>query len=379
MATATAPAPEQVPELIPTVSPWKRQPSAREVCGIGLLGGLIFVVIICVSQNYFAKVDNFGDSASYMEIASAIRHWDFRGLTVVEHFWGLPYFIAGLSMLTGLSYRASLLVISVAASFASLFLVRQLWGGWVAALFAVVSFDWLQRSYLGGSEPLFAALLFSSFLAMRRQRWVLAALLASLATVCRPLGLFALLGIGVTLLWKREFVKCAAATTTGAAIGTAYALPLWRYFGSPLANVHGYNPEGKIFGFPFYAIIKGTILYSAPWTSLTLSFAWILVVSAAVIVATSKSYRAYVREFPVENIFAALYLLSVYCYNYPYWARGSFPRFVIPVIPFVLFAFLPRIPKDRRLLWALAIIMPALAAISAIGLRSVLASVRGFF
>ncbi len=377
MPTATASAPTGIPKQITTVSPWAREPSAREVCAIALLGGLIFVAVICKSQNYLAKVDIFGDA--YMEIASAIRHWDFRGL-VVEQFWGLPYFMAALSMLTDLSDRTSLLVICVAASFVSLLFVRRLWGGWVAALFAVVSFDWMQRSYLGGSEPLFAALLFSSFLAVRRQRWVLATLLASLATVCRPLGVFALLGIGVTLLSKREFLRCAAATATGAAIGLAYVLPLWRYFGSPLANVHGYNPQGKMFGFPFYAIIKGTILYPAPWTNLVLSFGWILLVSAAVIAAVrSEHYRVYAREFPVENIFAALFLLAVYCYNSPYWARGSFPRFVIPVVPFVLFAFSPRIPKDRRLLWALAFIMPALAAISAIGLRSVLASIRSVF
>jgi hypothetical protein len=378
MATATVTAPERKRSFT-ELSPATPEPSLREICAIALLGGLIFVAIICSFQNYFSKVDNFGDSASYMEIASAIRHWDFRGL-VVEHFWGLPYFMAVLSMLTGLSDRASLLVICIAASFASLFFVRQLWGGWVAAWFAVVSFDWLQRSYLGGSEPLFVALLFSSFLAVRRQRWVFAALLASLATLCRPLGLFALLGIAASLLWKRELLKCGAATATGAAIGLAYALPLWLYFGNPLANVHGYNPQGKMFGFPFYAIIKGTIVYPAPWTNLVLSSAWILLVSAAVIVAVrSQSYRAYAREFPVENIFAAFCLLSVYCYNYAYWARGSFPRFVIPIIPFVLLAFLPRIPKDRRLLWALAFIMPALAAVSAIGLQSVLGSIRGVF
>lgn len=372
MATATASAPSSRQSY--AALPGTREPSTREILAIALVTSLIFVSIICASQNYFAKVDNFGDSASYMEIASAIRHWDFHGL-IVEHFWGLPYFMAALSKLTGVSDRAALLVICLASSFLSVVLARQLWGGWVAAWFAVLSFDWMQRSLLGGSEPLFAALLWSSFLAVRRERWLLAALLASLATVCRPLGVFALLGIGLRLIWKREFFKAAAAAATGAAIGAAYCFPLWRYFGSPLANVHGYNSQGKMFGFPFYAIIKGTILYPAPWTNLIFSFGWILFVSAAVVVAAgSKRYRAYACEFPVENIFAVLYLFSVYCYNYPYWARGSFPRFVIPVIPFILFAFLPRIPKDRGLVWALAVLMPALAAVSAIGLQSVVAA-----
>ena len=63
----------------------------------------------------------------------------------------------------------------------------RLWGGWVAGFFAILNFDWMQRSYLGGSEPLFVALLFASFLAIRKERWWLACVLASLSTVVRPL------------------------------------------------------------------------------------------------------------------------------------------------------------------------------------------------
>jgi hypothetical protein len=355
---------------------WKKEPTIKEVSALVLLTGCMFVGFICLFQSYCAKVDYFGDSLSYMGIASAIRHWDFKGL-VIEHFWGLPYFMAFLSKVTHVSDRTALLAICFASSFASVILVHRLWGGWVAGLFAVLNFDWMQRSFLGGSEPLFAALLFGSFLAVRRGRWLLATVLASLATVCRPLGLFALVGIGATLLWKREPLKCALATVIGVAVGALYSLPLAIYFGSPLANVHGYDPNGNLFGLPFYAIIEGTILYPAPWTNLILTFGWILFVLAGIItMAVTENYRAYAREFPVESIFAALYLISVYCYNYPYWARGNFPRFVIPAVPFVLLALLRWVPKDRRLIWALALVMPVLAAASAIGVRIVEASIR---
>jgi hypothetical protein len=374
MRTITANAP--IRQSQEAAGAWTKEPSVRELVGLVVVTGVIFVAFICLFQNYFAKIDDFADSASYMQIAAAIRHWNFKGL-VIEHFWGLPYFMALLSMIGRFSDRTALIVICVASSLTSVILAHRLWGGWVAAMFAVLSFDWMQRSFLGGSEPIFVALLFASFLAVRRNRWLLAALLASFATVCRPLGVFALLAMGATLLWRRDFLKCALAAAIGAAIGAAYAWPLAHYFGRALANVHGYDPNGTMFGIPFFAIIKGTVLYPAPWTNLILSFGWILFVSVGVVAMMwREEYRAYARKFPVESIFAALYLISVYCYNYPSWARGSFPRFVIPALPFVLLALLCWIPKDRRLLWILAVFMPVLAAASAIGVKSVAASIQ---
>jgi hypothetical protein len=49
---------------------------------------------------------------------------------------------------------------------------------------------------------------------------------------------------------------------------------------------------------------------------------------------------------------------------------GNFIRFSIPALPFVFFAILPWLPKDRRVLWTLAVVAPVLAACSAIGIRN---------
>src|ERR1700719_3238493 len=134
---------------------------------------------------------------------------------------------------------------------------------------------------------------------VRRQRCPMPARLAALATLVRPMGFFALLAIGLTLLWKREHREFLLSTAIGAAIGALYVLPLTLYFGSPLANVHGYNPSGTLFGVPFYAIIKGTILYPAPWTNLIFSLGWILFVLAGMIaMAATETYRSYARRFP---------------------------------------------------------------------------------
>jgi hypothetical protein len=104
-----------------------------------------------------------------------------------------------------------------------------------------------------------------------------------------------------------------------------------------------------------------------------LSFGWISFVLAGIAaMVASKTFREYANAHPVEVIFAATYLLAIFSYNYPYWARGSFPRFAIPIVPFVLLALMPWMPKSRGLLWGLGVISPLLAAASALGVRNVL-------
>jgi len=105
-----------------------------------------------------------------------------------------------------------MLTTSIVSSAVAAGIAYRLWGGWIARLFAILSFDWLQRSYMGGSEPFFVALLFGAFWAVRRERWALAALLASCATVVRPLGIFALIGIGLLPLWRHDYRRFATAT-----------------------------------------------------------------------------------------------------------------------------------------------------------------------
>ncbi len=371
--------PIQVSEKL--TPPWRSEPSLRETVAVCLASAAIFVVFTSVITPYLSLVDNFGDNSAYISIAAAIRKWDFRGV-FVKHFWGYPYFMAAISKLTGVSDRTALLLVSWVASVVAVILAYRLWGGWIATVFAIANFDWYQRSYLGGSEPLFVALVFGSFLAIRRERWLLAALLAALATVTRPLGVFLLLGIGLRLLWRRDWKHLVPSALIGLVIGTLYVIPLARYFQDPLATVHSYESSQAaatepLFGLPFYAMIKGTLLSPAPLSNLVLTFGWIfLVLIAIVAMVWTKQFRSYAREHVPEIIFVAPYLLSLYCYNYPMWARGNFPRFAIPIVPFVLLALGRWLPKDRRILWALAPVTAILAASSAIGIRNVVHLLR---
>src|SRR5512133_1415689 len=80
---------------------WKSEPSQRELLLLCSVTCLLFVSCILLFRNYFDLVDNFADSAAYMGLTYAIRHWDFHGV-VIKQFWGLPYAMAALSSLTGL-------------------------------------------------------------------------------------------------------------------------------------------------------------------------------------------------------------------------------------------------------------------------------------
>jgi hypothetical protein len=358
----------------------KPEPTLAEIIALWSLTCVIFVSCVAALRNYLALVDDSGDDSAYMAVAAAIRHWNFHGL-MVKQFWGLPYVMAAISRLTGASDRTALMVICFTSSLAAVVIAYRLWGGWVAGFFAILNFDWMQRSFLGGSEPLFVALLFASFLAVRKERWWLAALLASFATIVRPLGFFALLGIGLVLLWKRDYRRLVPAVAIGLLVGVLYAIPLAKFTGDPLATVHSYhNPEwqgGWLFGFPFYAIFKGTFTEHSPWTNLVLSFGWIFIVLIAVVVMLrSKDFRDFARAHLVQVLFLAPYILSLYTYNYPHWARGNFQRFSIPILPFLLIALYRWIPKDRRVLWALGAVMSVLAAASALGVANVPGLIR---
>jgi hypothetical protein len=363
-----------------SIGKWEMEPSPREVLLLSAVGCVVFVIVVSLLRGWFELVDNFGDSPGYMAVASAIRRWKFEGL-VVKHFWGYSYFMAAVSTLTGAPDRIALLTVSLVCCFLSIAFAHRLWGGWIAGFFAVLNFDWMQRSCLGGSEPLFVALLFGAFLAARRERWPFATLLAALSTVVRPVGFFSLAGVGLTLLWQRRFRKLAVAILIGLIVGVLYVLPLAQHFGDPLANVNRYEHAdwegGRLIGWPVYAIIKGTVLHPQPWTNLVLTFGWIsFVLAGAIAMAARKSFRHYCRDHLIEMIFATAYVFFIYTYNSPYWARGSFPRFAIPVIPFVLLALDRWLPKDRRLLWVLGIVSPLLAAASAVGIRQTMDILR---
>ena len=369
------------PRLVPlsdsAVPLWRREPRLVEILAIVAMVAILFVTAVSHFGSYSHILRESGDNGAYISAASAIRHWDFRGVQV-KQFWGYSYVMALVS-LTGLSLSACLLFVSIACSLLSTLICFRLWGGWIAALFAISNFEWMQRSFLGGSEPLFVLFLFACFWAVRAQRWKTAALLASLATITRPVGFMALLAIGIVLLWNREYRKMISSMAMSGAIGMLYLLPFWLYFGDPLYQVHRYRTSdwhsGSAVSWPLHAIIQSLIRNREPWTNVVLTMTWIIFAIVA-LVALTLQRRRWMQEAKAEWLFALIYGSFLLCYSSPEWARADFPRFIIPALPIMFVAVSDWFPRDRRLLWVIATVSPLLAAASALGIRNVLAALR---
>ena len=353
----------------------------RELLLLVITSLVVFVVTLSFLGGWWHSVLHYGDNAAYAEVATAIQRWNFHGLNI-QHFMGYPYAIAAVSSVSRLSIPVALWLVACISSVVAVVLTARLYGTRVAAYFALSNFAWLQLSFLGGSEPLGVALAMGSLLAFRQRRPFLAAVLAALGVTVRPLILCALLGIGLTLLQRKQFRSFLIALATSLCIGGFYVAPLAIYFGDPLLTVHSYTsrdyggggvagPHGHLFGWPFHGIIVGTLTYPAPWTNLVLSCSWILLVLVGTGMMFSKRFRDHIRAFPNEGIYCGLYLLVLFCYDYLIWARGSFIRFSIPVLPLVFYALLQWLPKSRWFLWFLAVLSPILAAASAVGIRNV--------
>jgi hypothetical protein len=346
-----------------------------------LISYIVFLIVLRLVAGSFALVGGpTGDNPSYLEAATAIRHWQFSGV-VVKQFWGLPYAIAGLSFVTGMTGRAALVVVCILASLVSVALCHRLWGGWIAIFFGLLSLDWFQRSLLGGAEPLFMAMILSSFLTLRGGKWAWSAVFGALATVVRPFAIFALIGLGLQLLPQRKVREFLFATAIALAIGTVYAWPLAHYMGSPFANVALYQRNdwhgGLPFNFPFVAIIHDTIPLNVPVTNLVLTLGWILfVITGLGVGIASGEFVSYAKAYPAESCFVCLYCLALYTYDAPGWSRSNFPRFAIPMLPWVLVFMRRYLPTRRWVVGVLCVVSPALAAASAIGVHNVARSLQ---
>jgi len=351
----------------------------RRVLLMTIVCYLVYAVTIALLANYREIVWSFGDNSPYVRIATAIEHWNFADLHV-KLFWGLPYTMAGVSSVTRLSNLNALLAISILASLVTIALAFRLWGGWVTLAFVILSREWLERSLLGGAEPMFLALLFAAFLTARKEKWKVAALLASLATVVRPMGVFGLAGIGFALLLRREYAKFLWASSIGLGIGLLYILPLKLYFGDPMANVKGYdhadwNSNSPI-TFPFAAIVRNALAGGSTRLNLARTLVWIVfILVAAALMVKSGRFRAYAQSRPMEATFWALYLLFLFTYNSS-WAWGEFPRFAIPLIPFSAYAVERWIPRAYWLLFALGVFAAVLSAAETLGIVSTLGRLR---
>lgn len=300
---------------------------------------------------YLVRVREFPDMSSYAEAALAIRHWHLQGV-VARQFCGYAYAAVPLSfLLPGVPMLVVLVIVSAIAGGVTVWLTHRLWGGWVALYMTALGWQWIQREAFGGSEPLFMALVLAALLSARRDQWLRAALWSALATTVRPIGVFAVGAILVTVLMRRRWADAAIGAGVVAAVFGLYCVPL-AFTGDALGNLHWYAPQ----------LHDGTV-----WRQLfveEVSRLRMIVVAAAiatVLVAPLVCFVEEQRGRQAENLFAlgsSCFLVTLNCQP----CAWAFSRFAIVSIPFALVVLRRWLPRDDRVVAVLSIVSALIAA-----------------
>jgi hypothetical protein len=341
------------------------EPSKTEAVLILLVTFLVQIAEALRTTGWLARAtgqfDNL-DNSNYLAVADFIRRWNSTTLEY-QHFWGYPYAIIAVSRILHLSSLQALVIISLTSAIATCLLLHRLYGGLVAVTFGMVSSTWILLSVFGGCESLFLALLFSSFLAARHEQWVLAVFLGCVAATVAPLGVLLPLALLASLAWKREWRVLAACCLVALVSAAIYLIPIYLLTGDAITQIRQYSSAWQGHDFPFahrgiltlplLRLFQSYYYLRASWSSLpsaVLRLTWIL---AAIGGAVALWTPRYSRELPTaERIFGCAYSTFLLCYNFDFVAM-YIPRFILPVLPLMLFACRKWIPRDRRILWPL--------------------------
>lgn len=362
----------------------KSEPSGTEAVLILLLTFLVQIAESFRTVGWLplatGNSDNL-DNSNYLALADFIRNWTPTTALDYQHVWGYPYFIVAVSSIFHLPGLQAMVAISLISSTLTCLLLHRLYGGHVAVAFGMVSSTWILLSVFGGCEPLFMALLFASFLATRRERWLLATFLGCVATTVRPIGLFMPLALLASLLWRRNGKAAMRCGVVALAVGAAYLIPVYLLTGDAFVQPKLYSSDwqvhefplahGGILTFPALRLLQGFYYLHDRWNSwpaAVLRMFWIMAaVGGAILLWTPR--RA--NEFPlVERIFGCAYSAFFLCYNFDYVAL-YIPRFILPALPLFLFAVRKWIPLDRRILWPLAALSIVFNTVVLFGFKTV--------
>lgn len=322
------------------------------------------MLALCALPAHFAgglrkTVERHGDNPSYAIISRAIRTRDFSPVGQVKHFWGLPYATAALAAISGTSEAGAIFFVSVTCSLIATVLAWRLWGPWPALFFAAGNWTWLEFSTFGGSESLFAALVFAALLAARRERWQLASLAAACSTIVRPLGIFAVVPILVLIQRRRGVRATAVSGLLVLLVLGLYSLPLILHFHDPLANFHGYQRQDWFGQLPVTIPLRAVVSNFSNGRNVGNLFikyaksAYVLLHLLALLpVLSNRHIRQRLLQNPLQAAFALSYSAFILLYNSPIWALSIYPRLLIPILPIFLSMYEPWLPKRR---WVLAV------------------------
>ena len=342
-----------------------------DVVAVVFVSLLIPFLELAETGNYWGRLKDWLDNGSYVEIANVIRS---GGIPRHHNFWGLPHLMAAIQAAFDVSGFAAIVLISLPCSVATSFLIDRLYGASVTIAFLILCPTWVRLSVMGGSEPLFLCLLLSSWLAFRSNLALLAVALASFATTVRPVGLFAICGIGFAIILQRDWKRLAMSACIAVGVALAYLMRCQVISGDALINFRLYSDAwtyGNPLSLPFLQLGKGLFDFVVPnlWTSWIEHLFSLILAGIGTFFLLTKC-ATLLRRYPAEVAFVSAYLFFLVCYNSE-TVVTHFARYSIPVIPFLLFTAHDWLPTNRFLVWPLGIVSALIASSGLVGFESV--------
>jgi hypothetical protein len=331
-------------------------PSSPEIVLMLAVAVAVHLLIWSLTWNYWTEAPTWRDNPDYLRIAAAVQYgaWTCEP-ACPANFWGFPYAIVAVARVFRISHIAALVAISLAASFATCVLIQRLYGGWVAAaVLAAVAFSWIPIAAHGGSEPLFMCLLLGALTGAGRGHVRVAASLAVLSAMVRPLGVFAVAALGLDALLRRDKKDLLAIGAITVFLSVAYLAPIVAIAHDPLISIKGYrsnwsSPNAPL-TIPLASLALGgaRLLRESPKAAL-IACAWVVVSVASL--WTSWSTPSAERE-RTARLFLTGYILFMFCYNDPDTVY-FLSRYMLPIAPIMIGVLQQWIPRSRWVLWSL--------------------------
>jgi len=338
--------------------PQAKEPSLVEALLVTCSALVIELLVLTRHGQFWDTAAHWLDNSSYTDITLVLLGRKTASSLTAHHFWGLPYLTAAVSATTSASIPFCLTAISIAAALCTCVLIHRLYGGWVATVFAAISIEWLRLSLLGGSEPLFMCLLLAAFLAVRSNRWAVAALMAALATAVRPVGIIALVSMAGVLVAQRKWKTLYVSAAIAAVIAGLYFIPIYVLLGDPFISIERYREDSGASGFPlalpFVTVIQsyGVMIHAGARDRWVGYIMWPLILTASIVfLVSSKARWGLLNEHPVEATFAVLYLAFFASVAY-IGIAWHLPRYIIPLLPIMLFSMKDILPKNIWVVYA---------------------------
>ncbi len=337
----------------------------RELLAIALLAVGLRVILFAVASaiKHTTFTDFAGTADGYQYLAYA-RAWLGPDAEFAAHpfygrfFPGYPLMIAGLRLL-GVPLAAAALLPSWLAAGAVAVLCARYFGdrriGWAMA---ALTPSYVFSGSLICSEVMCLLFSMAGLAFVRQERRVIAGVAFGLGGLFRPVAVFALLGVAVADLRERRLGRAVLTVAlSGLTVAAGLAAVRWR-FGDALMSLRQYQDPNVAYGdhlitWPFHSMITIPLTSQVPAWKLAFVGVHLAAVLGGCVLAVREMWQAAAAPERRLATLAGVWLLANTLYVVSiggFWGFHDFPRFLIPALPPLFYAWRRFLPV-RRWVW----------------------------